>query len=500
MVITSKNENNYFLSKKYNQLFILHPIMKIFLDLEKEGIDINKQIKSYLKKKENKFFKGISIVKLRYYYKKFNLFKTSGIFEELERTGNDNLKIDSGNIKYYLANTPQVVFEATEACNLKCTYCCYGNYYTDYDSRNDKNLNITTGFRVLDYLIPLWNSNLNSSYKQKINISFYGGEPLLNFPFINKIVKYADQIKLKRHKFVFNITTNGTLLDKYMDFLKEKDFEILISLDGSEKNNVYRLFHNGKSSFKKVFSNIMLLKNKYPTYFKNKIQFNAVLHNKNSVSSIYSFFWRNFNKVPMISELDQTGLKANLTNDFIKMFRGYSEGWEQSENLEYIGDIIFGSIPKNRDLINFFKTYNGYIYEKYRDLFNMDVTKAQPTTGTCLPFSNRVFITVNGKVLPCEKIGHQYALSHQSKKNIEFNFEKIAQKYNKYFSRKLDLCKECQLYYDSCPTCMFKLNLKGRDLKCRELVTQEDLNRRISSHISYLEERPELCLKIQKAI
>jgi uncharacterized protein len=42
------------------------------------------------------------------------------------------------NITYSLANLPQLVFEITDVCNLKCKYCAYGEFYDDYDSREDK--------------------------------------------------------------------------------------------------------------------------------------------------------------------------------------------------------------------------------------------------------------------------------------------------------------------------------------------------------------------------
>lgn len=33
------------------------------------------------------------------------------------------------DIRKCLANTPQVTFEVTDACNLRCEYCGYGNFF-----------------------------------------------------------------------------------------------------------------------------------------------------------------------------------------------------------------------------------------------------------------------------------------------------------------------------------------------------------------------------------
>ena len=83
-------------------------------------------------------------------------------------------------IKYTLANVPQLVFEVTDACNLKCKYCGYGEFYDDYDDREDKTLPVDKAIHLIDYLAEFWNSDMNTSSNKVIFISFYGGEPLLN--------------------------------------------------------------------------------------------------------------------------------------------------------------------------------------------------------------------------------------------------------------------------------------------------------------------------------
>ena len=37
------------------------------------------------------------------------------------------------HIRLALANLPLLTFEVTDACNLKCKYCGYGEFYNDYD-------------------------------------------------------------------------------------------------------------------------------------------------------------------------------------------------------------------------------------------------------------------------------------------------------------------------------------------------------------------------------
>jgi uncharacterized protein len=72
--------------------------------------------------------------------------------------------INPNNIHFALANMHQLVFEVTDACNLKCKYCGYGEFYDDYDNREDKMLPVEKAIRLIDYLSEFWNSDKNTYY------------------------------------------------------------------------------------------------------------------------------------------------------------------------------------------------------------------------------------------------------------------------------------------------------------------------------------------------
>ena len=121
--------------------------------------------------------------------------------------------ITSEDVKRSLSNSPQLTFELTDACNLRCEYCGYGKSYSDYDERKSTRLSPQRAKVLLDYLRSLWGSELNISHNQNVYISFYGGEPLMDVPFIKEIVSYIEEPDCPSRSFTFNMTTNGILLD-----------------------------------------------------------------------------------------------------------------------------------------------------------------------------------------------------------------------------------------------------------------------------------------------
>lgn len=63
------------------------------------------------------------------------------------------------------------------------------------------------------------------------------------------------------------MTTNAMLLHRYMDFLQENCFHLLISLDGNKENDGYRMDKVGHSSFERVVANVDILQKNIPIIF-----------------------------------------------------------------------------------------------------------------------------------------------------------------------------------------------------------------------------------------
>jgi Arylsulfatase regulator (Fe-S oxidoreductase) len=416
-------------------------------------------------------------------------YKMAGFYKQYGFKTIDNktkfVKINPIEIEKNLANLPQITFEVTDACNLKCKYCGYGEFYDDYDERTCSMLDAKKAILLLNYLIDKWNSPMNTSHGREIFVSFYGGEPLLNMNFIMQIIEYLDHSTLLHNKCRYSMTTNGILLDKYLPLLVEHNVNLLISLDGDDEGHSYRVDHSGKNSFERVLKNIKHIQKKYPKYFETNVNFNAVLHNRNSVKSIYQFIKDEFGKTPNISELNNTGIKREKQDEFFDTYRNISESLYQAEDYSRIKKDMFLKLGEIRDIGLFLFKHSGNFFQTYNDFFANANSIQKTPTGTCKPFGKKLFVTVNGKILPCERVGHQYALGHIDENGVQINFEKIAHTYNQYFDK---LSKQCNCCHnaDACMQCVFQLNDLERKPVCLGFTNQSTFRDEINYKMHYL--------------
>ena len=128
-------------------------------------------------------------------------------------------------------------------CNLACRYCFAEE--GEYHGRRAL-MSYEVGKKALDFLIA------NSGNRQHLEVDFFGGEPLMNWDVVKRLVEYGrSQEKEHNKKFRFTLTTNGVLLnDEIMEFCNKEMSNVVLSLDGrKEVNDHMRPFRNGKGSY-----------------------------------------------------------------------------------------------------------------------------------------------------------------------------------------------------------------------------------------------------------
>jgi uncharacterized protein len=492
--------NRYLYDVGRKRFLLCHPVLYFLIELKSRGVDIKKWFSHF---KEKSFYiepyGTFSRHEMIYYYRKYLLLENSGYFSDVNMEKKLGGKLSARHIVSRLANTFQLVFEVTDACNLKCKYCGYGEFYTNYDKRENRNLSFKRAEVLLQYLFNLWNSTLNNSHHRQINIGFYGGEPLFNFNFIKKMVGHIKEIFSRHNYFTYSLTTNGLLLARHIDFLVENNFRMLISLDGSRENNGYRVFPDGTPAFDRILENVRFVEDRYPQYFKEKVNFNAVLHNKNSVAEIYEFFKSNFNKVPRIAEVNGNGINPLKRKEFMETYRSIQSSLKEAEECPATGNDRFFELPEGNRLIHCLHHYSGHVFKKYLDLIFPDKNKTYVPTGTCLPFSRKIFLTANGKILPCERIGRQYALGLVDGQRVKLDFQEIADRYNRYYEKIRKQCHTCY-HTQACQQCIFSLGIEEKDPSCQGMMDEAAFSAYLSSCVSHLELKPHLYAEIMEEV
>lgn len=138
------------------------------------------------------------------------------IFLEKEQVYSSNTVISLEDIENSIAIIPHIVVEVTEKCNFRCDYCCYGDMY-DTQSEGKERINDMPEEDFMKCFRQLL-SNRNILLNNKLVISFYGGEPFLNFRLIKTIVELCEG-EFPEIEFHFRTTTNGSFLKNHLEFL-----------------------------------------------------------------------------------------------------------------------------------------------------------------------------------------------------------------------------------------------------------------------------------------
>ncbi len=159
-----------------------------------------------------------------------------------------------------------LLIHLTLNCNCHC-HACYQKDDNFYLSKNGI-------IRLNDFEKIL--KDAKKSFFIKPLIHFFGGEPLLN-PYFVEILKLSDS-----YGFKSSITTNGILLDKYIDDILNSNLNQLnISIDdiGGRHNELRGV----PGCFDKVIANIKEIRQKEPTYKSQQktININCLIGEKN---------------------------------------------------------------------------------------------------------------------------------------------------------------------------------------------------------------------------
>ena len=147
----------------------------------------------------------------------------------------------------------------TAGCNLRCSYC----YENDKKSRS---INWEVVRVALDRLL--------ASPRSDVRVLFIGGEPLLEFPTIERAVAYLAKHKRPDMAIRHAVITNGLLLgEREAQFLVDHDFYVKLSFDGVAPAQRLR----GENTFARLDALLDRLRDEHPGFYDDHLTINTTL-------------------------------------------------------------------------------------------------------------------------------------------------------------------------------------------------------------------------------
>ncbi len=182
---------------------------------------------------------------------KEEIIETFADIDELTAQGKlftqDNFQPMAQTFKQKSGNVIKALcLHVAHTCNLNCSYCfaSQGKFHGERAL-----MSFEVGKRALDFLVE------NSGTRRNLEVDFFGGEPLMNWDVVKKLVAYARSIEKEKGKnFRFTLTTNGMLIDDdVIDFANKEMSNVVLSLDGrKEIHDRLRVDYHGNGSWERI--------------------------------------------------------------------------------------------------------------------------------------------------------------------------------------------------------------------------------------------------------
>jgi uncharacterized protein len=403
---------------------------------------------------------------------------------------NDNAPLTEEEIKQSLSNINTLILEITQRCNFRCKYCVYSGNYLYFRTHNERTMPFEIAQKSIDYFFNLLTSLKRTQLVRERYISFYGGEPLLEFELIKNCVEYINSsIKNKRvsDSIKISISTNGYLLNPtIIEFVVQNNIRLDISLDGPPSiHDRNRILKNGEGTFEKVFENIKYIKKKYPEYYKKFIIFLITFSKENDLMELNNFFNNQeyFNK---------ENLFFNGVNPYDTVF--YKGKRLEKKNKIHIVRFyeIYKNALLNRNLENIspliFVLFSGKFGKFLRAGYSL-INRKPLFSATCIP-GKKIFVSSDGNFHLCEKINHRFSIGNYLEGIDYGRVEKLWEDYNKQIIR--NRCNKCfALHY--CDVCFATVAKDGyfdadKDKICERV--RKNLLKDFRDYFSILEESP----------
>lgn len=373
----------------------------------------------------------------------------------------DLQEIYSGNSKDFFAGlTSQLLLVVTEDCNLRCKYCIYSDFYKEKKTYSSKKMSKETAFKAVAFFKKLHEEKLKYGYKDEAKISFYGGEPLLNFKLIKEVVDYVKKINFSNVQFL--MTTNGTLMnDPILDFLARENFILSFSLDGHEENHDRnRIYNGGGETHKTIVNNMIKYQEKLSQYGRDQvININCCFDDYTDMIEVTAFFEKLRKKINKLNIIYSKIYDVD-TEYYTYCKKTYNEKGKNNEytyknTIKELFEQYYLQDNKSEIPDSIRTIFWGYYLTKNRKKGIVDFYR-----GNTCAIGDKLCVAPDEKIYICEKANQEMDIGNLSS---GLDDEKIQKIYEKYFEIREKHCKNCSVCR-LCDACYVHF-LKNNELK-----------------------------------
>ncbi len=194
------------------------------------------------------------------------------------------------------------------------------------------------------------------------------------------------------------------------------------------------------------------------------------------------------------------GLRKDKKKEADEIYCNIFSSIKEAPECEALESELFVNNPQTYGLILNIHRYSGNIYNNYSQLlFDRNKSPKLPT-GTCIPFSKKMLITVKGRILQCEKIDHRFSLGNVDGEKVTLDLDLIAKRCNGYISKFIKQCEKCAMNR-SCGLCIYEVDdLDKPGGTCSSFTTRKEFDRLCVQKMAYLDKHPDLYRKTLKEL
>lgn len=355
----------------------------------------------------------------------------------------------------------QIVLNVTEDCNLRCKYCFLSEIYEHTRNRTDSMMQETVAFQALDYFFQKMKTIAEYNPGKMCAITFYGGEPLLNFSLIKKCIEYTK--KNCPVPFIFNLTTNGILLKgEIADYLVGQGVFIAVSFDGTKENHDRnRVVSKLSGSYDIIYENLKTFMQKYPDYLRINIL--CVFDYKTNLMQNESYFQQE--SLPRISFINQ------VLSENTKYYDQFNK-----QDIEVFQNAYIQMLNQFYENKKMGKLPNGYADMLFETSLALVLCRGRmedkrlpilPFTNTCLP-GTKISVRTDGTFDMCEKIDYRFPIG-----NVYdgLDYKGIAEVIRQYNDAVTSECHACPIS-KVCTACFARCSAEDgfESVNCEEQI------------------------------